>query len=199
MRKRLSAIWKSQRGLTLLELIVTIAIFTILSLSVAMLFGPSIKVYVASTNLSRSNLILDNVMDQISDELMYAVEIKPVDLWPAEGEMDGTKILEYKSPTYGVMRLDQDDEKGIQLKKIKNFGSTDEESQGEIAFDNKLYMGNKVEVAVVKVPAPPDVTVQKTGIVYITAILYDKTGKKVGGQERYVQLLNCTMQDLAAP
>lgn len=138
-------------------------------------------------------------MDQISDELMYAVEIKPVDLWPAEGEMDGTKILEYKSPTYGVMRLDQDDEKGIQLKKIKNFGSTDEESQGEIAFDNKLYMGNKVEVAVVKVPAPPDVTVQKTGIVYITAILYDKTGKKVGGQERYVQLLNCTMQDLAAP
>lgn len=184
MNKRLAQ--NRERGMTLLEVVTALAIFIILMTSVAMLYEPSMRIYEESTNLARSNLIFDNIMDRVGDEIAYAAQIIVKEEWaPATAQVGGIREMEYESPIYGTMKITQDDGGNLQITQVLRPDET--ASPGTVLFTKDFYMGNQIQLGIVPQYPPGE---NKTDVVNIQLALYDKYGKLMGTREKFITLLN---------
>lgn len=169
-------------GFTLIELIVTLALITIISGGVAMLIEPSARIFMESTNLSRGKRIADNVANLIAGELSYATDlVLGDDEWSPDDGVVGSKTATYKSPTYGKMELKQ--ENGIVVMKLV-------EQSGQIGYGAEYYMGNTARVGL---------ELTSTDLLRLTVEVYDKSGGRIARRERYVRLLNAQAASLPIP
>lgn len=93
----------SRRGVTLSELLVTIAVLGILTVAVSSGILSSIKVYKTSKDLSHSQMLVTTLSQAVMDELRYAGDI--------EANEEGT-LSSYTSPSVGAQAQIQTDEQG---------------------------------------------------------------------------------------
>lgn len=63
---------RDQHGLTLVELVVCMVLLAIFTVSTIALIQPCAEMFLQIQNLSRSQIIADNILDQLRGELMYA-------------------------------------------------------------------------------------------------------------------------------
>ena len=67
--KALTKILKSKKGLTLMELIVGILMFTIISITISMLLAPILMSYTRANDFAEYNALLDNIANRIVNDL----------------------------------------------------------------------------------------------------------------------------------
>ncbi|MEG0755488.1 MAG: type II secretion system protein [Oscillospiraceae bacterium] len=81
---------RSQKGFTLSELLVTLAILGVLTLAIAVGISSATTVYRQSVALSESGVLASTLSQAVSDELHYAQDIS------------GTDTVTYTSQAYGA-------------------------------------------------------------------------------------------------
>ncbi|MEG2989475.1 MAG: prepilin-type N-terminal cleavage/methylation domain-containing protein, partial [Oscillospiraceae bacterium] len=81
---------RSQKGFTLSELLVTLAILGVLTLAIAVGISSATTVYRQSVTLSESGVLASTLSQAVADELHYAQDIR------------GTDTVTYTSQTYGA-------------------------------------------------------------------------------------------------
>ena len=70
-------ILKNKKGLTLIELIVGIVMFTIIALTVATSLTPTLFAFMSANDFAEYNALLDNIANQIVGDMMQATEPSP--------------------------------------------------------------------------------------------------------------------------
>jgi len=80
-------IFKSKKGLTLIELVVGMVIFGIISTAVAASLAPTLFAFMRANEFAEYNLLLDNIANQILDDLSQSTE----KLEPAVNDITITK------------------------------------------------------------------------------------------------------------
>ena len=60
---------KNKKGLTLMELIVGILMFSIISVAISMLLAPILSSYARANDFAEYNALLDNIANQIIDDI----------------------------------------------------------------------------------------------------------------------------------
>ncbi len=163
---------RRSRGFTLIEMIATLAVLTILTAGVAGLLAPAINIYVESTNLARSTMVLDNLLTLLAGELTYSTSLELGAEWPDDAVVTGAQTARYDHPLYGTIELSQPE--GVLS--LQPRGGT-----GQLSFDASFYMGNTVQIGLVR---------QGEQAVKINAALFDSRGRHISSQARYVTLLN---------
>lgn len=173
MGGRIKRVLARRGGFTLIELIVTLALLTMISGGVAMLIEPSARIFMESTNLSRGKRIADNVANLIAGELGYATDLVLGDeSWGSDSGVTGAKTATYKSPIYGKMALNQTN--GIVTMELV-------EQSGQIGYGEEYYMGNTARVGL---------EMQSPELLRLTVEVYDRSDARIARRERYVRLLN---------
>lgn len=160
---------KSTRGLTLVELVAVLALFTILTVGVAGLLQPILNIYRESTNLSRGKLIADNVLDLMEEELKYALDCT------ASGPS-----ASYLSRSYGPMELTVKD--GILSASPADGG------EGDLGLSKKVYMENTIALNFSQQPGEDFLDGHPRVTVFLT--VYNSRGETIYRAERVVTLLN---------
>lgn len=84
---------RAQKGFTLSELLVTLAILGVLTLAIAVGISSATTVYRQSVALSESGVLASTLSQAVSDELHYAKDIRVI---------EGTDTVTYTSQTYGA-------------------------------------------------------------------------------------------------
>ena len=141
----------SRRGVTLSELLVTIAVLGILTVAVSSGILSSLKVYQTSKDLSHSQMLASTLSQALMDELRFAGDI-------VTDEEDG--LLSYTSPSVGKEAPVQTDGQGqLVLVSPANAGAprtgsyAGNSAQAQITYQTsarcfavKLYILNRGEV-----------------------------------------------------
>jgi len=72
--KILTKIIKNKKGLTLMELIVGILMFTIISVTVSMVLAPILSAYTRANDFAEYNALLDNIANHLINDLSQSTE-----------------------------------------------------------------------------------------------------------------------------
>ena len=118
-------------GFTLIEMVATLAIIAIFSLSIALLAQPMISIYLRSVSLSQSEIISSSVGELMRDQLSYATSVTLTD-----PQSDGSfASAQYINPRYGQMIISNKE----------NIVSV-ADSGAEYGFNKNFYMNKKATV-----------------------------------------------------
>ncbi|MEG1501167.1 MAG: prepilin-type N-terminal cleavage/methylation domain-containing protein, partial [Clostridiales bacterium] len=88
MRKLPVEIIKDKSGVTLVELIIGIVMFSILTISVSLIFAPTLDIYVQVNELAELNSLANNIANQIAADLTRAGDVRII------GDGTANEILE---------------------------------------------------------------------------------------------------------
>ena len=105
MKKKL----RSRRGFTLTEMIFTVLLLGIMSLSVAVGVSSSLNVYRESVLLSDAEVLCDTLTEEVMDELRFATNINAAADPPAYGSVtygDGVQLAANEEGYLGVKNTD---------------------------------------------------------------------------------------------
>lgn len=98
---------KNKKGFTLVELIVGIIIFAIISLAVSMLLTPTLFAYMRANDFAEYNSLLDNIANQIISDLSQSTAPpNPVPATDAVTIITRTRNFNYIVNADGVLQLE---------------------------------------------------------------------------------------------
>jgi type II secretory pathway component PulJ len=67
--KALTKIFKNKKGMTLMELVVGMVMFTIISITISMLLAPILSAYTRANDFAEYNALLDNIANEIINDI----------------------------------------------------------------------------------------------------------------------------------
>ena len=98
---------KNKKGMTLIEVIVGIVMFAIISLAISMVLAPTLFAYMRANDFAEYNTLLDNLANQILSDLSQSTET-PVfieDDWDSDVSItQNTRVINYTVADAGDLR-----------------------------------------------------------------------------------------------
>ncbi len=171
---------KSKKAFTLVELIVTIALFSIFSLGTVSVVVPVLAIYNNAIKLSDANLIVANVLNTVETELQFAVPGQDI-------EIDGGAVLRFKGK-YGATEIMASPDTaspsptpGRGYLMMKRGGS---DAVYKPYYDEKYYKNNTVEIHFVN---DDDRIDPADNIIKVTVDIFDNNDVRITTVERYMK------------
>jgi prepilin-type N-terminal cleavage/methylation domain-containing protein len=137
---------KSQKGMTLIELVVGMVMFAIAVGAVGAILAPTLRVYAEANEYAESNNLLDTLANQILDDLSEATTAPTIN---AEGRLEF--YIDTRKVTYWVDQTAGGANEGLLM---RQYESNEEDTDEKPVYTEPFYKGKSLAFAVDTDEAP---------------------------------------------